>query len=40
MADDYDENDSKAFDMVFKFLDLWLIDVDIKHDFLMHRIEF
>ena len=22
MADDYDENDSKAFDMVFKFLDL------------------
>jgi hypothetical protein len=22
MADDYDENDTKAFDMVFKFLDL------------------
>ena len=40
MADDYDENDTKAFDVAFKFLDLWSVNVDIKRVFLMHHIEF
>ena len=40
MADDYDENDTKAYDVVFKFLDLWSIDVDIKQVFLTHPIKF
>lgn len=26
MADDYDENDTKAFDVVFKFLDIWDVE--------------
>ena len=40
MADDYDENDTKAFDVAFKFLDLWSVNVDIKRVFLTHHIEF
>ena len=40
MADDYDENDTKAFDVAFKFLDLWSVYVDIKQVFLTHHIEF
>ena len=40
MADDYDENDTKAYDVVFKFLDLWSSDVDIKQVFLTHHTEF
>ena len=40
MADDYDENDTKAYDVVFKFLDLWSVYVDIKRVFLTHHIEF
>ena len=40
MADDYDENDTKAFDVAFKFLDLWSVYVDIKRVFLTHHIEF
>ena len=40
MADDYDENDTKAYDVVFKFLDLWSEYVDIKRVFLAHHIEF
>ena len=40
MADDYDENNTKAFDVAFKFLDLWSVNVDIKRVFLTHHIEF